>query len=392
MTGEFLSNLVDTSDIETGKLNLIYAPCGSGKTTFAKGKLAKFAEKEYLCHCSLFLIDTAIGKEQFLQSGYLEENYWTGEPYWVVPGIGKVMTYAGYGKLMECAPKYDYAGIDGLVVCDELQNAMQWSKYSDDTLHKKAIETLIEHIISADCTVVALSATPNRIRKEFNWCLKEIPLHGNPRHFEEKSIQKYGNLRQLLCQIQPGQRGIIYISRISQICKYRELLNQRGFKTGALWSDKNVAHPLDVDQVRIRDTILTHKRIPSAIDVLFINKSCETSITIGDVDDPTSHIDFMIIHSSDPDTQVQVRGRYRNDLDQLYLYDSSAEDEIMIPAHWLDKKLRKSDINELISELEIRDAKRSLVKTPTFLQMVKKSGYTVTSKVVQGTRYRVISE
>ena len=145
MTGEFLSNLVDTSDIETGKLNLIYAPCGSGKTTFAKGKLAKFAEKEYLCHCSLFLIDTAIGKEQFLQSVYLEENYWTGEPYWVVPGIGKVMTYAGYGKLMECAPKYDYAGIDGLVVCDELQNAIQWSKYPDDTLHKKAIETLIEH-------------------------------------------------------------------------------------------------------------------------------------------------------------------------------------------------------------------------------------------------------
>ena len=126
--------------------------------------------------------------------------------------------------------------------------------------------------------------------------------------------------------------------------------------------------------------------------MLFINKSCETSITIGDVDDPTSHIDFMIIHSSDPDTQVQVRGRYRNDLDQLYLYDSSAEGEIMIPAHWLGKKLRKSDINELISELEIRDAKRSLVKTPTFLQMVKKSGYTVTSKVVQGTRYRVISE
>ena len=129
MTGEYLNNLVDVNDIECGKLNLIYAPCGSGKTTFAKGNLAKFAEEKYLCGFQLFLIDTAIGKDQFLQSGYVEENPWTNEPYWVVPGIGKVMTYAGYGKLMECAPKYDYVGIDGLVVCDELQNAIRWSKY-----------------------------------------------------------------------------------------------------------------------------------------------------------------------------------------------------------------------------------------------------------------------
>lgn len=392
MTGEYLSNLVDVNDIECGKLNLIYAPCGSGKTTFAKGKLAKFAKNNYLCGFSLFLIDTAIGKEQFLQSGYVEENPWTNEPYWVVPGIGKVMTYAGYGKLMECAPKYDYVGFDGLVVCDELQNAIQWSKYPDDTLHQKAIETLAAHITAKESTVVALSATPNLIRKEFSWCLNEVPLYGDPRHFEEKSVQRYCNLKQLLCQIPIGQRGIVYISHISQILKYKAILDQRGFKTGALWSTKNAAHPLDAEQIRIREAILRSKRIPNDIDVLFINKSCETSITIGDIGDPGSYIDFMIIHSSEPDTQTQVRGRYRNDLSQLYLYDSSAEAEIMIPAEWLGKKLRKGDINQLISELEIRDGKRLLVKAPTFLQMAEDSGYTVISKVVRGIRYKIILE
>lgn len=392
MTGEYLSNLVDVNDIECGKLNLIYAPCGSGKTTFAKGKLAKFAKSNYLCGFPLFLIDTAIGKEQFLQSGYVEENPWTNEPYWVVPGIGKVMTYAGYGKLMECAPKYDYVGFDGLVVCDELQNAIQWSKYPDDTLHQKAIETLAAHITAKESTVVALSATPNLIRKEFSWCLNEVPLYGDPRHFEEKSVQRYCNLKQLLRQLPIGQRGIVYISHISQILKYKAILDQRGFKTGALWSTKNAAHPLDAEQIRIRETVLRSKRIPNDIDVLFINKSCETSITIGDIDDPGSYIDFMIIHSSEPDTQIQVRGRYRNDLSQLYLYDSSAEAEIMIPAEWLGKKLRKGDINQLISELEIRDGKRLLVKAPTFLQMAEDSGYTVISKVVRGIRYKIISE
>lgn len=297
MTGEYLSNLVDVNDIECGKLNLIYAPCGSGKTTFAKERLTKFAEENYLCRFPLFLIDTAIGKEQFLQSGCIEVNPWTNEPYWEVPGIGKVMTYAGYGKLMECAPKYDYVGIDGLVVCDELQNAIQWSKYPDDTLHQKAIETLAAHINAKDSTIVALSATPNAIRKEFAWCLNEVPLHGTPRHFEEKSVRKYRNLKQLLCQIPIGQRGIIYISHISQILKYKEILDQRGFKTGALWSKKNAEHPLDAEQIHIRDTILCLKRIPDDIDVLFINKSCETSITIGDIGDLSSHIDFMIIHT-----------------------------------------------------------------------------------------------
>ena len=100
----------------------------------------------------------------------------------------------------------------------------------------------------------------------------------------------------------------------------------------------------------------------------------------------------MIIHSSEPDTQIQVRGRYRNDLSQLYLYDSNSESKVIVPADWLGRKLFKSDINELISELEIRDKKRSLVKAPTFLQMVKDSGYTVTSKVVRGIRYKIISK
>ena len=393
MTGEYLSNLVDVDDIECGKLNLIYAPCGSGKTTFAKKNLVRFAKQNYLCEYPLFLIDTAIGKEQFLQSGYLETNPWTNEPYWEIPGIAKVMTYAGYGKLVECNPKYDYADCMGnLVVCDELQNAITWSKYPDDELHKKALETLSAHIAKEDCTVVALSATPSQIKREFGWCLKEIPLHGKPRHFEEKSIHSYRNLKQLLSQLPLGQRGLIYISHISQICRYKEILTQRGFKVGALWSAQNAAHPLDAEQLRIRDTILRLKKIPDDIDVLFINKSCETSITIGNVDNPRSHIDFMVIHCAEPDTQTQVRGRYRNDLDQLYLYDPGADDDVTIPAKWLGIKLRKSDISALISELEIRDAKRSLVKSPTFLQMVESSGYTVTSKVINGTRYKAISE
>ena len=75
-------------------------------------------------------------------------------------------------------------------------------------------------------------------------------------------------------------------------------------------------------------------------DVLLINKSCETSVNI------ESHVDFMIIHSSDSDTQTQARGRYRNDLRQLYLYADWAlyEEKIEIPKDKMNVRLFKDDI------------------------------------------------
>ena len=391
MEEKFLSEIVNVEDIEEGKLNLIHAPCGCGKTTFATKVLAKYGNENYGCDNTLFLIDTKTGKDQLLHGGILKENEWTGVEYWEIPGIMRVMTYAGYATLVEKAPKYDYWTQDCLIVCDELHNAVKWSKWQDNELHKQAIEIVKARINVGQCTVVALSATPDAIKDEFGYCLKEIQLKGTPKSYKDNNYDIYKSLKLLLTQIEKGKRGIIYLPHIKEILKFQAFMECRGFKTAAIWSINNEDHKLTEKQLEIRDFIIEHRKLPKDIDILFINKSCETSISIGTT--ASQDIDFMIIHSADWDTCVQVRGRYRSDLDMVYYYRPDiCFDDIVIPKEWLNRKLRKEDINDLIAYLEIKNDNRVLVKAPTFLREVENSGYTVKQKTVRGIRYKIIED
>lgn len=389
MKGKFLEYIVKTDDIKEGALNLIYAPCGSGKTTFAKTILSQYSVDNFLC-TPLYLIDTVNGKEQLLRGGEIKYNPWTDEPYWELPGVATVMTYAGYYTMASNCPVRDIGG-DTLVICDELHNAVKWSRWKDNEIHQKALGLISLHIGRSNGTYVALSATPRKIRDEFEWCLNELPLYGEPRHYEEEEVTEYRNLSTILSQIPTGQRGIVFIPHISEIQKYEKQMQDRGYKTSAIWSTKNEQYPMSEVQLRNRSTVLEHKRMPKGVDILFINSSCETSISIGDEKDPSSKIDFMVIHSSDPDTQIQVRGRYRNDLPHLYLHNPYVDDKIVIPERWLDRDLRKSDIEEIIRELNIRNKKRELVKSPTFCTLVIDCGYKCTEKTINGIRYKRFS-
>ena len=55
---KYLSDVLDTNQFQRGKINLIEAPCGCGKTTCAKGKIADLATSR---NKVLYLIDTTNG-------------------------------------------------------------------------------------------------------------------------------------------------------------------------------------------------------------------------------------------------------------------------------------------------------------------------------------------
>ena len=57
----YLSDVLDVSQLRTGVLNIIDAPCGCGKTTCAINKIAELASSPRKV---LYLIDTRIGKER----------------------------------------------------------------------------------------------------------------------------------------------------------------------------------------------------------------------------------------------------------------------------------------------------------------------------------------
>lgn len=401
MKGEYLSNIVDVGGLEEEKLNLIHAPCGCGKTTFAKTVLKNVQDyyNDYYYQSMykrdmLYLIDTAMGKEQLLHSKGAEEmeNFWTGEPYWKLPGI-TVMTYSGYQTLCEKAPQYNDWKENSVIVCDELQNEILWSKWEKESdLHTKALGRIAYNVVMTNNLVVALSATPKWIKQEFDFCLYEVPLSGIPRTYENESVIKYNNLQLLLDKLHKGLCGILYVSQIDEMKKYEAYFLERGFNCAAIWSNNRKDKPMSEKQKKVREYIIQHRELPSDVDVLIINSACATSITIGEGEKTKKPIDFMIVHSADVDLQTQVRGRYRHDLKRLYLHEIEQEDEIVVPAKWLFQKLTKKDRDKLCADLGFKDGKGRLLKWPSIKKKLLYNGYIISEERTSKERYVIIEE
>lgn len=396
MTGEYLSNIVDVDDLQENKLNLIFAPCGSGKTTFAKTVMKEVHESyydSYFHEDMLCLIDTAMGKEQLLHSDGAEEmfNFWTDEVYWKLPGI-TVMTYSGYQTLCEKAPEKNLWKENSVIICDELQEEILWSKWeADDGLHTRAVWRIAYTVFMTNNLVVALSATPKWIRKEFDFCLNEIPLLGEPRHYDNGCIKNYNNLLSTLDTIKSGERGIIYLSQIDEMKKCNEYLRQRGIRCSAVWSKNSTDKPMTDEQHRLREYIIRHRELPENVDVLILNRACATSITIGEEEKTKRPINFMIIHTADEDLQTQVRGRYRNDLPMLYLHSYTEVDNVLLDRKWLYRKLSKKDRDALCAELGFKDSKGRLMKWPSIRKLIERT-YIVLDVRTNKERFITIEE
>ena len=69
------------------------------------------------------------------------------------------------------------------------------------------------------------------------------------------------------------------------------------------------------------------------------------------------HLDYMIVHSSEEDTRTQARGRYRDDLDVLYVYEQASEQDIVVPDDFLDVYIYKEDKTKLRAQIDMKDAK-----------------------------------
>ena len=101
----------------------------------------------------------------------------------------------------------------------------------------------------------------------------------------------------------------------------------------------------------------------------------------------------MVVHSSQKDTQLQALGRYRDDLDLLYLYDPEIWDEIILPDNMLDTPLYKEDIDAYIKEQDLRDERGNAMKQPGFLKHITMWDYKVQAKKIKGgKRYHLITK
>ena len=140
------------------------------------------------------------------------------------------------------------------------------------------------------------------------------------------------------------------------------------------------------EQLAVRDYIIREESIPPEIDVLIINKSCETCINI------RSHVDYMVIHTSDIDTIRQATNRYRGNLDLIYIFRPTDKVEIDLPETMLNTPLYKEDVNAFVKKNNIRSKKGELIKSPTFFKIIASQGYIVTQgKISGGSRYHTVT-
>ena len=393
---KYLSDVLDVSQLRTGELNIIDAPCGCGKTTCAINKIAELASSPRKV---LYLIDTRIGKERLAREpGLIKPCVFIDGPLDGEPWEKKlvyelrqekipVMTYALFGIL--CSDSPDFIKRFEIIICDEPQSLVFFSKIgnvkpNEIDAHKAALFAICKNVYRGKILFVAITATPQPL--DAMKCIKRnVPIDRTDlRHYEERETIPYARIEDVLNVIHPGQRGGLYAQHVHTLRKYGEMLQDRGFHPLILWS-KNYEISLNAEQLAAWKHIIEHEEIPEEYDVFLFNATAETSINI------RSHMDFFIAHNTGETHVTQSRGRYRGDLDRLFLYDPSGPCAIVVPDSFLNRPLFRKDLKELRDYLKLpKDAKGHPPSIDNMLRQISDNNYSYEEGIHQRKKIIVI--
>lgn len=385
---KYLSELVDCSALQKGQLNVIKAPTGSGKTYFALNYIPSLTNDAL--HNVVYLIDTINGKEQIVRNYKATSEYygWSKEVelggMWFEPDNRVVViTYAKFGVLVE--QNIEFYKNFSYIICDEIHSLLRFQNYSKKpNYHSIARQVLEQAVKQKSGIVIALTATPDTIKNQFNAPPAEIAINQEELiQYDIKQVEGYTNPITVLSKVDVGTVGLCYFSRIHQMIEFEQEAKQMGFSPISIWSINNKDHPMNDEQLEARRSILESWTIPPQYDLLIINSSSETSLKI------KSKVDYVIVHSSNPDTQVQVRGRINSDLMTLYLPVEGVS-EIVVPSEYLGKRLFQGDKQALAEALNLRNTNNRPYRWPTVKNLLIESDYSVIEARQGNLRYVVI--
>lgn len=385
---KYLSELVDCSALQKGQLNVIKAPTGSGKTYFALNYIPSLTNDAL--HNVVYLIDTINGKEQIVRNYNATSEYygWSKEvesgSMWFEPDNRVVViTYAKFGVLFE--RNIEFYKNFSYIICDEIHSLLRFQNYSKKpNYHSIARQVLEQAVKQKSGIVIALTATPDTIKNQFNAPSAEIAINQEELiQYDIKQVEGYTNPITVLSKVDVGTVGLCYFSRIHQMIEFEQEAKQMGFSPVSIWSINNKDHPMNDEQLETRRSILESWTIPPQYDLLIINSSSETSLKI------KSKVDYVIVHSSNPDTQVQVRGRINSDLMTLYLPVEGVS-EIVVPSEYLGKRLFQGDKRALAEALNLRNTNNRPYRWPTVKNLLIESDCSVIEARQGNLRYVVI--
>ena len=380
--------MLDVSSFVSDAFNLIIAPCGSGKTTAAINTIAALASSP---RKALFLIDTQNGSLRLAQNEALTLPYaffaetagrsitWGELP----PEKIVVTTYAQFGVWVKDNP--DFAASFEVIICDEAHNIVVFPNYSPQpNFASIARDAICEAAANPNIIVVGITATPEPLEK-LRCPIYQVPIDAAElRQYENQSVLRYSSLQHTLENLPQGKVGMLYVSHIRKMKECAEIAAAAGHHPICVWSATNEEHPMTEEQYAARDYILQNEQLPPQYDLFIFNASCETSINI------RGKVDYFIAHTTIPTHITQSRGRYRGDLEILYVLDHDCAEPITVPEEFLDIQLFKEDQRELRVRLSIKDKKGHYLAYDKQWERLETSGYVIDTGRDQNRRYVII--
>ena len=386
---KYLSDLVNIETLQKSKLNIIRAPTGSGKTYFALTSIPAISHNAL--HSTVYLIDTINGKEQIINNYNAISEYWGWAKDIDSDGVWfeddkhiVILTYAKFGIL--CQRYADFSANFDYIICDELHSLFHFQNFSPKpNNHSVALMGIRSAVRNEKTTVIALSATPSIIQREIGTPWQEIPIDREQVfHYDQEQVIPYTNLEYILSSQEVDDIGLCYTGRITQMLGIQEMAIGLGLSPICIWSTANKDYKMTEEQLAVRESILQNYSIPEQYNFLIINSSSETSIKI------KSRVDYVIVNSTNQDTQVQVRGRVNNDLRNLYLLNDGTQ-PIDLPDEFLNVKLFAEGKERLCDFVNLKNPYRRQYKWPTVKTLLMDNDYTITEGREKNMRFVVIS-
>ena len=304
-SGVFLNDALVYESFQLGKLNLIIAPCGSGKTTAAFTSIPEYLKVEP--RKSLILTNTVANAEEFIQDEKAYYYDYTGKEWDTVfyPLHDKptVITYALFGakiKKGELNPSYyDY------IVCDELHVLNKYIGMARGRLKKQypqaapweindmlqitcftyiALETVTQLIKAGETWMFALTATPEQLYKndlkQLSTIINEVQYSQKLHAYDIFCKFEYAEIEPILRNLLPENRKrLFYFNTVKELKKYKQILLDCGRAAEAIWSTEHESS-MSSHQLTTRDFIIQEHRFPDDVQDLLINGAYETGINI----------------------------------------------------------------------------------------------------------------
>ena len=365
---KYLSAVINIQEVLEHETSLIISNCGSGKTQMVFKKLIPNFDKSKV----LYLCDT---------SNLVNAITTSNEKYNCTIDSENIMTYAKASYIAQGDNENVWLSKYDLIVCDEVHSLVNY-----DNKYINRLQKILEYVTMKheNTKIVMLTATPFY----FDVYCNKYNLHKKIHRLdfrENEELFKYYNKRIgyiknytqsqfILYEYREyfanGGKCLIFTDYIDNMKQFEARCLHLGLKPILIWSKSNKEKPLNEEQIKVLNHLISTGNLVDPYNVLIINQATESGIDITD-----EKVGLCICNTLNETSQIQARGRTRNNIDFLCNKSEYEDIYVYIPDEYLDRALTKDLKDELIEKLQIRNNDNKLIKWTKLKDLAEKCGY-----------------